>query len=48
MGDDDESTVTTITAYRKIISENIDKHQGRVVDRRWTPKAGQPEGVDKL
>ena len=32
MGDDDESTVTTITAYRKIISENIDKHQGRVVD----------------
>ncbi len=32
MGDDDESTVTTITAYRKIISEYIDKHQGRVVD----------------
>ncbi len=32
MGDDDESTVTTITAYRKIISEYIDRHQGRVVD----------------
>ncbi len=32
MGDDDESTVTTITAYRKIISEYINKHQGRVVD----------------
>ena len=32
MDDDDESTVTTITAYRKIISEYIDKHQGRVVD----------------
>ena len=32
MGDDDESTVTTITAYRKIISDLVDKHQGRVVD----------------
>ncbi len=32
MGDDDESTVNTITAYRKIISELINKHQGRVVD----------------
>jgi len=32
MGDDDESTVTTITTYRKIVSEYIDKHQGRVVD----------------
>ena len=32
MGDDDESTVNTITAYRKIISELIEKHQGRVVD----------------
>ena len=32
MGDDDESTVITITAYRKIISELINKHQGRVVD----------------
>ena len=32
MGDDDESTVNTITAYRRIISELILKHQGRVVD----------------
>jgi class 3 adenylate cyclase len=32
MGDDDESTVNTITAYRKIISELIQKHRGRVVD----------------
>jgi len=32
MGDDDESTVETITAYRKIISGLIQKHQGRVVD----------------
>ena len=32
MGDDDESTVNTITAYRKIITELIDTHQGRVVD----------------
>jgi adenylate cyclase len=32
MGDDDETTVNTITAYRKIISGLIQKHQGRVVD----------------
>jgi len=32
MGDDDESTVTTITVYRIIISEYINKNQGRVVD----------------
>ncbi|MGV7222848.1 MAG: adenylate/guanylate cyclase domain-containing protein [Nitrospinales bacterium] len=32
MGDDDESTVTTITAYRRIVSDLVDKHQGRVVD----------------
>ena len=32
MGDDDESTVKAITAYRKIISDLINKHQGRVVD----------------
>lgn len=32
MGDDDESTVKTIIAYRKIIAELIETHQGRVVD----------------
>jgi len=32
MGDDDEFAVITITAYRRIISEYIDKNQGRVVD----------------
>ena len=32
MGDDDESTVNTITTYRKIIAGLIQKHQGRVVD----------------
>ena len=32
MGEDDEYTVNTITAYRKIISGLIQKHQGRVVD----------------
>lgn len=32
MGDDDDSTVDTITAYREIISELIQKNQGRVVD----------------
>ena len=32
MGDDDESTVKTITAYRQIIAELIEAHHGRVVD----------------
>ena len=32
MGDDDESTVTTISAYWEIITEIIKKHHGRVVD----------------
>ena len=32
MGEDDESTVDTITTYRKIITELIQKHHGRVVD----------------
>ena len=32
MGDDDESTVNTITAYRRIIADLIKDHQGRVVD----------------
>lgn len=32
MGDDDDSTVDTITAYREIISELIQENQGRVVD----------------
>jgi adenylate cyclase len=32
MGDDDESTVNTITAYRRIIADLIKHHQGRVVD----------------
>ena len=32
MGDDDEATVNTITAYREIIAACIEKHMGRVVD----------------
>jgi adenylate cyclase len=32
MGDDDEHTINTITAYREIIAGFIQKHQGRVVD----------------
>ncbi|BBO78527.1 guanylyl cyclase [Desulfosarcina widdelii] len=32
MGDDDESTVNTITAYRAIIADLIQNNQGRVVD----------------
>jgi adenylate cyclase len=32
MGEDDEHTINTITAYRKIIVELIETHHGRVVD----------------
>ena len=32
MGEDDESTVATITSYRRIITKLIQKHHGRVVD----------------
>jgi adenylate cyclase len=32
MGDDDEHTVNTVTAYREIIAELIETYQGRVVD----------------
>jgi len=32
MGDDDEYTVNTITAYREMMTDMIEKHQGRVVD----------------
>jgi len=32
MGEDDEATVRTITAYREVITEVVQKHKGRVVD----------------
>jgi adenylate cyclase len=32
MGEDEEATVRTITAYREIITEVVEKHRGRVVD----------------
>ena len=32
MGDDDEHTINTITSYRKIVTELIEAHHGRVVD----------------
>ena len=32
MGEDDELTVNTITAYREIMSDFVKEHQGRVVD----------------
>jgi class 3 adenylate cyclase len=32
MQEDEEATVRTITAYRQIISEVVQKHRGRVVD----------------
>jgi len=32
MGEDDEATVRTITDYRKVVTEVVQKHRGRVVD----------------
>lgn len=32
MGDDEEATIRTITEYRKIITEQVKQHEGRVVD----------------
>jgi adenylate cyclase len=32
MGEDEEATVRTITAYRDVITEVVQKHRGRVVD----------------
>ena len=32
MGEDDEATVRTITAYREVITEVVQKYRGRVVD----------------
>jgi adenylate cyclase len=32
MGEDEEATIHTITEYRKIISDQVKKHEGRVVD----------------
>jgi len=32
MGEDEEATVRTITAHRKVITSVIEKYRGRVVD----------------
>src|SRR5919108_6520602 len=32
MGDDEEATIRTLTAYRAVISSRIQHHRGRVVD----------------
>ena len=34
MGDDEEATVATLTAYRKVFTSEIEKHRGRVVDAK--------------
>jgi adenylate cyclase len=32
MGDDERATVRTLTAYRKVFNDHIERHKGRVVD----------------
>ncbi len=34
MGDDEEATVATLGAYRKVFTSEIKKHRGRVVDAK--------------
>ncbi|MCZ6627341.1 MAG: hypothetical protein O7E56_03830, partial [SAR324 cluster bacterium] len=34
MGDDEEATIETLTAYRKVFTSKIKKHRGRVVDAK--------------
>ncbi len=34
MGDDEEATLHTLTAYRKVFTSKIKKHRGRVVDAK--------------
>ncbi len=34
MGDDEEATVATLGAYRKVFTSKIKKHHGRVVDAK--------------
>ena len=34
MGDDEEATIETLTAYRKVFVSDIKKHRGRVVDAK--------------
>jgi adenylate cyclase len=36
MGEDEEATIRTITAYREVMTTLILKHRGRVVDSRGT------------
>jgi adenylate cyclase len=32
MGDDEEATIRTLTAYREVMTNLIEQHHGRVVD----------------
>jgi len=34
MGDDEEATLETLTAYRKVFTSRIKNHRGRVVDAK--------------
>jgi len=34
MGEDEETTVETLSAYRKVFVSEIEKHHGRVVDAK--------------
>ena len=34
MGADEEATIETLTAYRKVFTSGIKKHRGRVVDAK--------------
>ncbi len=43
MGADEEATIETLTAYRKVFLSHIETHQGRVVDAKGArSRAGNP------
>ena len=43
MGDDEEATIETLTAHRKVFLSHIETHRGRVVDAKGArSRAGNP------
>ena len=52
MGDNEESTIETLTAYRKVFTSKIKKHRGRVVDAKgdaiWEMSVNDNSGVGSI
>jgi hypothetical protein len=50
MGEDEEATIRTLTAYRKVMTMLIEQHRGRVVDynQRLLPHLGLAASYSEL